>query len=364
MMEREDIVAMGERTLEAIQASPPAVASRYLLRMTSGTSRTTPLLVATEYDKDTPNEFAQAATRLIGCSGSMNTRLSTVLFSAIGAQAAGAILPLDIEDFKGVLPQLLVDFAPDGFQGICSFVARAASQLPPQTHAGVRVLRLTGEPLSGEQESNFKKQFTNARHEQMYLAVELGRIGMRNCGHLPRNHFHPVSKVTIALEHEDDLGVGNILISKSFTAREPVVDYRIGDVGRMTGACPCGRAISFEVLGRNGMDYVKIAGALLRREALDQTLKKYSDFIADYRADASETDGKGLIVLRLLLGVPITEGLRQEVGHHVERNLFLTPSRTLADLITEGVFAPLVVEFTDTPFMSGHKDVKLRSSMS
>jgi phenylacetate-coenzyme A ligase PaaK-like adenylate-forming protein len=362
MMERNDVVALGEKTLQRMIAFAPADAKSYLLRMTSGSSRGAPLLIATEYDRKPPIDFGTSDTGcVVACSGSLNTRLSVVVLAVGAPQESLRILVLDPSDLQDSLGPHLSDLGPEGLQGICSFLARLAPYISPKASQGVKVLRMTGEPLSVALERKFIAQFRNARHEQMYLAVELGRIGMSSCRQLSRNQFHPAPGVSVRIDNLDSTGAGEVLVTKSFRERSPIADYRIGDVGRVVEKpCACGAPTTFEILGRSGIDYIKICGALLRREALENAIyDTHRCLIDDYRAEAREVEGKGEIALRLRLHAPVSERLMQEIGERIERNLFLTPGRTLADLTAEGSFLPLRVEFTTEPFVQMHKDVKL-----
>jgi hypothetical protein len=112
------------------------------------------------------------------------------------------------------------------------------------------------------------------------------------------------------------------------------------------------------------VDYIKLAGALVRREALEHALAQYSDLFDDYRAELWEDivngSPKGTITLRLWRSRgPVTDELVREMSEKISRILFLTPNRTLAELVVEGDFRPLQVHFESAPFPHGHKDVKL-----
>ncbi len=361
-LNRADVGVINEKLLSYFISSPPAVAREYALKITSGTSGT-PLISIVYCGPSQWDKFRESG-RIVSSFGSLNRRLSEALrISNDLTPGPKKVLLVDANDMSPGLSSLLEDFAPDTVAGVASFVARLCPYFG-RTGAGVRILRLSGEYLVPGVQSLLRSTFTHARRLMHYSTSEFGGIG-RQCKDLPPNHYHPLPSVTIEIAHPDETGRGDIIVSKRLENGFLFDRYDIGDAGRLhPGPCACGASVTFEHLGRRGHDYFKLAGAILRREEFDRVAALFKQYIDDYRAYASEVlDGdilKGKIVLRAFTESPTpSPALAEEIAHDFSSRIFLTPSRTLADLVATGVFLPLEVEFSRTPFPQKHKDIKL-----
>jgi phenylacetate-coenzyme A ligase PaaK-like adenylate-forming protein len=142
-------------------------------------------------------------------------------------------------------------------------------------------------------------------------------------------------------------------------------EYHIGDVGRLFEySCPCGKSSVLEVLGRAGFDYVKLAGAILRQEEFDRVIARLNMF-DDYRATFSSSyagarlQGQGIVHIYRKDGVG-TPALAREIATQIEKELFVTPTRTWGQLVEDGLLLPLDVVFVPKPFPVGNKPVRLR----
>lgn len=369
MIERSDIVALGEDIFGDIIAHPPRDADRYIVRVTSGTSGSAPLVIPTGYPPEAPADMAgkDGLERVVSCSGSLCARLANALIvSRIPEGNVMQVLPIDVRDLSPDLEALLSDFRPEVLYGSCSSIMRVSEYTTPRVCGGIRRVMFVGELFSSFSEQFFNKRFPNAGYAELYIASEAGGyVGTRLCRHLPRNHFHTARGVTVDILEPDEAGVGEILVSKTIFRNVRLEKYRIGDIGRMVAAvCPCGATGTFELLGRGGTDYLKLAGAILRREEFDRVAALFAPLIHDYRVEARQVlesgKTKGEITLYIFYrGGTFTDALVREVGEKFARNLFLTPTKTLATLVFEGAFKPLTTKFSDGPFVRGHKDVKL-----
>ncbi len=369
MMERKDLVVLGEKTLKDLTSHPPENPESFLVRMTSGTSGDAPIVIATGYAPEAPVDVVGDAEveRAISCLGSLSARLSTVLvMNGIPPERVIQILLIDPQDLVPGLSEMLTDFRPENIYGFCSYIARLTNYVGPSVARGVRRIGLVGERLDSFFAQLFSERFSNAEQVEYYVANEVaGYIGRGVCRHLSRNHFHPVSGVTVEIDNPDADGTGDILVSKVVFRSVRVDRYRIGDIGRFVQKqCACGEVITFELLGRKGIDYIKLAGALIRREEFDRVAALFPGLIDDYRAEVREVskDGKlqGEIIIHVFRrGGPPTEALLREMTEKFSRNVFLTPAKTLTDLVLEDLFTPLAIEFSKAPLAQGHKDVKL-----
>lgn len=309
----------------------------------------------------------EGAHRVVSCTGSMCIRLANALVVSHteGAQAM-SVLPLDAADLTPELAPLLRGYQPEMLYGFCSFVACVAPFVEEECSRGIKAVKFSGESLKDDYAERFAAQFPHAEQTELYIANEVGgHIATRTCPHLPKRHFHPAAEVKIELANIGEDGVGDIVISKKVFRDLRTDRYLVGDIGRLIEKpCACGAAMTLELLGRKGIDYVKLAGALLRREEFDRVAALFPHAIHDYRVQAKEViqDGaaKGAITLMVYYsGGTFGEKLLEEIRRTFEENLFLSADHTLKEFIARGAFVPLTVAFSNGPFKEGHKDVKL-----
>lgn len=367
MMERTDVALLGAQCLADLVASPPDDARSCIVRITSGTSDRGPIVVATEYDLGAPYRLSgdEQVERMVVCIGSLSARLANVLIARSGPDnQLRHILPLDPQDLNPELETLFSDYSPQGFHGFCSFVLNATQFISASTAIHVVVVKLTGELLSKDREELLRKRLPNARQTEIYIAAEAGGSIANRCVHLPRSHFHPMPGVTIAVDVPDQNGFGELVISKNLFRSRAITQYRIGDVGRIIPrSCPCTQTEILELQGRKGTDYIKVAGALLRREEFDRALALFSEYIDDYQVGVGEILQekflKGKMVLRVYWrGRAVTPAFCEEISEKISQNIFITPTQTYADAVARGFFLPLKVVYVSKPFTQGHKDIK------
>jgi len=199
----------------------------------------------------------------------------------------------------------------------------------------------------------------SASIESVYISVETGAISGIPCGHLGRGMYHPKPGVVVEISGTDADGAGDILVSTQFGKKRRIERYRIGDIGRIIeGACACGAAHTFEVLGRRGYDYVKVAGALFHRAEFDRVAGRCADFFDDYRIEVSENSQGGADVL---VRVYRTDGMWDEdIRNNIAAGMsdaFVGPDKTLRDVFPRGF--TLRVERATDPFERRIKDVKI-----
>jgi phenylacetate-coenzyme A ligase PaaK-like adenylate-forming protein len=366
MLTRDGLQQIAGEMLERVVAAPPRGDFSLIVRATSGTSGRGPLVAVQAVGPETFRGTYAGSARVALCFGSPYPRLTHAAYLRHLSAPSLSELPIQFSDLGDPLRALLADFGPDMVVGVPSFISAVSNHFDNVSAAGVKKLLLTGELLSANLEEALRTRFKNATLAMEYTSVEVGRIGHQPCGLLPINHYHPIpgARVEIGALGEE----GEILVSKTLNPETPlarqVVQYQTGDCGRFVEAkCRCADAATFECLGRQGLDYVKLAGAILRREEFDRVAAHLNAF-DDYRAQAQNIteDGrtKGKIVLQVYRKDGVgTEALAQEIGARFAREIFLTPTRTLEELVAEGVFLPLEVSFTDAPFKTGNKDIKL-----
>jgi len=274
--ERADAATAARERLKTFIAHPPEDARLWGIRTTSGTTGGEPLIVPHHYPSMRGRIFKEEK-RMLQCYGSMSSRLSFTHLSHIRDTADELVsLSLDGADLGPGLDRALDEFGADIIIGYPSFVARVCALMSAGARARVVHVRLSGEFIDSGLRHLFEERFANADTTSMYVSAETGRLSTFPCGHLPLNRYHPAPGVTIEIAEPGDDGAGDILVSKD--GREELVPfrrYRVGDTGRIVpGSCPCGEAVTFEVLGRSGHDYLKLAGAIVRREEVERVARR------------------------------------------------------------------------------------------
>ena len=370
ILERKDLAPIIAATLRDAITSPPAPeeAMNYAIRLSSGTTGGS-LLVGMHkgsnliYRAPIMRLWQADSDRTLCCFGPVSLRLFTVL----DGQKFGEdtlYLPIDVADLTQGITPLLADFSPHKILGVPSYVIHAAPYMDIETRSRVRAVNVYGELLTKTLQDMITDFFPNAKMRSLYAISEIGAISTVSCDHQAPNRYHPRLGVTVEVHNPDTDGVGDLLVSTLLNQTIPIERYRTGDIAKMHETpCPCGEKITFEILGRRGYDYIKLVGATLRQEECERVAKALRAF-DDYRLEASNiADGsrlKGKITLRIFRKDGAgTKDLAREIGERFSRELYLTPTRTLADLIAEGICAPLSVEFVWEPFPQKHKDIKL-----
>ena len=365
MLDRERIRLLGEEALEQIIANPPADARHWGVRITSGTTRA-PVMAINHYSNAQFSKF-EGSTNVLLCFGALGVRLSNTLHFRNSASSPGNVVSLDVGDTAPALSGLFSDIAPDTICGNPSFAVRAGERLG-DAGTSVELLQLSGERITPITEHMLAGYFPHARILMTYAANEIGLISTHGCPHLPVNHYHPAPGVSVEILQEDETGSGMLEVTKSDIASSggmAVERYRIGDTARFVDTvCQCGAKVTFEHLGRDGHDYLKLMGALIRREEFDRVALALKNRIDDYRVEAREIQDGSALKGSILLYVfshkgPGTPALAGEIARDFSREVFLTATQTYADLVAKKLFLPLVVEFSPIPFPQKHKDVKL-----
>lgn len=364
VLDRDGFLELALRSLEDLIAHPPAREELlyFSIRMTSGTSGRTPIIMASEHKKGTPVGFERARAIVIAQGGN-NARVGNTLFTLTTTEDETRILAIDDSDLREGIGALLQDLRPDGMRGFPSFIRRTGEYLG-EMKKEVRAMKITGEKWTPAMREDFERTFPNATFEIIYGIVEVGVVATSDCLHLERDHYHPVFDAGIDVYEPDEMGIGEILITRSFYRDFRAVRYKVGDVARIdTKLCACGKP-SFELFGRRGNDFLKVAGAVLFREEFDRVAALCRDLFDRYRAEVSRRIEEGRERGRIELSVYRSDGkwskdIEREILKRFSEELFLTRTRTLEKLVQEGYFDPLVVVCREEPFPFTSKEVTL-----
>lgn len=368
-MERSDFARIAEQTLESHINNPPRDGRTRLVRMTSGTTGNLPMVFVREQPEDPPGWYIEASKAML-CGGSVPWRLGWVLmFRDEKIPRPAQILTIDAADLSHDVSHLIADFRPDMFAGFPSIIARVSEQISAAIGRAVRSIVMTGESLRAEVRHAFATRFPHAILRMQYMIQEIGYVSSpRYCPHLPLHTYHPargVNAVQLDVNDPDETGAGELLVSARINRSIDITQYRYGDLARISHApCACGENESFEIIGRKGHDFIRLMGATLRREEFDRAAKEYADLFDDYRVEARAVDDagslKGKVVLKVHGARDASSAGLQSIARRFSETVFLTPTRTLAQLAASGEFLPLEVIASEEPFAQKHKDVKLR----
>lgn len=364
VLDREGILELGFKALDDLIENPPQGSDvmQCSIRMTSGTSGRAPIVLATDHKEGNVLGFRNAKTVVIAQGGN-NARVGNTLFTWTNAQEPTRVLAVDESDFVPELGFLLQDLEPDALRGFPSFMRRAGEYLGDKKKS-VQAMIITGEKWTPALREDFARTFPNARCKVVYAIVEVGVVATCDCPFLLPDHYHPVDDAIVEIGDPDESGIGDVLITRSFFRVFAPQRYQVGDMGRAASEpCTCGR-YTFELLGRRGSDFLKVAGAVIFREELDRVAALCKDLFDDFRVEIARRMEDGIERGHIDLSVFRRDGkwssdIESEIARRFASELFLTRTRTLENLIAEGYFDPLTITRREEPFPFKSKAVKL-----
>lgn len=365
MLDRAGIAKLAQQRLERFVARQPAHAYQYSFKITSGTT-SEPLLSIL----DNPPRYFESLSSFRNyfvCHASRNIRLANALYVRYQkTQHPLRVLLLDPADLVPGFESLLADFSPDGIRGLPSLIIRASEHVPIPITSGVAKMHLAGELFTEARVAFLREHFPKTEFSCMYMSAEIGMISEVPCGRLPFNYYHPRAGVVVEIDAPEQGGAGALLITTTLEEGIDVVRYRIGDSGRWhSERCSCGNPLTFEVLGREGYDYIKILGCVVRAEEGERIFAKYRELFDSYRIELEEIYRDNQVRGKLTLRVHGKRALvsDSEISAFIDdfnNSFFMTPTKTLAMLVHEGVFEPLVFLQESEPLPQGPKDYPLR----
>jgi phenylacetate-coenzyme A ligase PaaK-like adenylate-forming protein len=363
---REAIAALYREAAEQCIQTPPHPAKNYLVRSTSGTTGAKPLHVLYELGYEGTNRFPDARKVML-CASPMHVRLSNVL-SISSAPTVQQVLCFDprMLEREDIAAHVIREFQPDTVFGMISFVSAVFTRIRTGLWDAIKRTVLTGEYLTEDTRALLKKCVPNARISQTYASTETAQVSKLQCVYLPPNAYHVLDGTDIEIHEPDEEGVGLVLVSKKVFRMIRLERYAIGDMGRLSSnTCACGEKQTLYMLGRSGYDHIKVAGALLRKEEFDRVAGLCPQYIDDYRAEAFIEHRPGQLLGGIELTVFRERGVLSEretaaLAERFSSELFITPTRTLADLVRERIFMPLRISVVNKPFPLTLKVVKLK----
>jgi phenylacetate-coenzyme A ligase PaaK-like adenylate-forming protein len=221
----------------------------------------------------------------------------------------------------------------------------------------IRFIEIAGETSSLSLFRHMRTTFPNATICAIYGSsdVETSPIGIP-CRPMtdedPRAVYHVGDRTHLELIDTDTGDVmvpyagaeGELLISAfaGSDATFPLVRYRIGDTIRVVEApCEDHGDWSFEILGRSGMDFLKVPGGILRADEVARVLRELSlpDVFQLHRYE-HETEGRLKVKVELLIDVGEDEMTR--LAAEIAERLRISAAYTYAQAVRDGMFEPLV----------------------
>jgi phenylacetate-coenzyme A ligase PaaK-like adenylate-forming protein len=283
------------------------------------------------------------------------------------------LLVLDGRDISPHLRTLLNDFKPDMYYVFPSTLGIVSQYIDQDLATQARSIFLVGELAYSSVEKFLRERFPNALLRPQYMIQELGSVSSPvHCNFLPISRYHPAAGVELGVHEPDETGAGELLVSARVNDSITLDRYRYGDIARIfPEPCPCGAVLSFEIIGRSGLDFLRFGGATLRREEFDRVFQLCRDLIDEYRVELSTSSVGGTMKGVIALFVHREDGTwdaskEQELVRRFSEGTFLTPTRTLGDLVTMGIFLPLEVRYSVAPLenIRAYKNVRLTLAAS
>lgn len=244
----------------------------------------------------------------------------------------------------------------------------------------IKLIDMAGEPCSLSLYAFIRSTFPNATVVSNYGASEVDGPFAVTCHPLtdthPREEYHPLEGFFIEII-DPDTGVvlepthgteGEAVIT-AHTAGVccfPLVRYRIGDMVRVVEEkCEQHGQWSFVVLGRAGMDFLKIPGGVLRADEIGRVLRGMKKHVTDdfsvHVGEESGIDGAPRTTATLFVHTRQPLDMTK-LARDIECMLRVGPASTYADGVARGMYSPLVCKEApaDTPLKKQKRIVRER----
>lgn len=233
----------------------------------------------------------------------------------------------------------------------------------------IKNLFLGGESLSIALYDKLKKFFPKSNIELVYASTEAHIMGSY-CKYLSLKHkedgfsiYHPTktSANYVSVVERDEFGVGEIGVHTPILS-----DYLTGDAGKIIKEkCECGASETLFVYGRINYDIINCVGAVFQASDVEKVFSLLAGYVKDFRLEIRDVFEKGKTLGSLTIKVIPTEKLLSMenggayLSEFVKKRLKLTKTRSLSDLVDEGIFLQPEIIFASS-FPESEKAVKMK----
>lgn len=340
---------------------------RFILQSTSGTSQMTkPVLFVKNVDWMVEGDFHGEGNRMLILYQPRAISLRDAIALINQSSKNKIIQSLVVNPFRydDRMTEAIAQFKPDStitFPACLSFLV-SIHKNSIKFLSGIKHVWLSGDFISQPQRNFIDKKMPGMKFDLDYITSEVDTIGMC-CSYLSAkygsNAYHPFKERLIELVNIDESGFGEIVITKTFPIELAFIRYKTGDLGRAVHeACFCGEGFTLFLEGRKNMDYIKQLGVLITRAEIERVLKKITK-IKEWRGEVREVEVRKMLLGELTLELILKDlsltgkDELEKIRELISDQLYLTPNKTLADLVKEGKFMPLKIKIvSDFPLTS------------
>jgi phenylacetate-coenzyme A ligase PaaK-like adenylate-forming protein len=337
------------------------------LAASSGTTTGRPTLLAMQwplasYDRAFREwtEPLQSAVRI----SNNNCRTLRLFHGMLAMDTVDRVMVLEARDMLPEnLSQIMGEYKPRSLNGQISQVILFAETLASTGAADLCTqftrVQTFGEMFTSARQRLLETFFPNAVLQSSYAASEMANSTSRcPSSNEGRYHVYTDAPVSFVIAEPDDQGIGEIIVTTNELA-----NYRTGDLGKLDPRpCPCGESPTLLLYGRKGFDIVPVLGALFLKAELERALEPYLGSLTDYQLRVGEALRNGKRIGKAEFDfVPRKEMTISpiEIAERIARSLFVTKTRTLAELTEVGIFAPLTATRVDA-IQRGMKKIPLK----
>lgn len=281
-------------------------------------------------------------------------------------------LDRDLDVASSHLSKIIEEFGPTELDGVPSFAVQVIENVIAEDgHANVftniRTFFTVGEALTPTKIAYLTKLMPKITFQGEYGCAEGGSYIAFSCPtRFPEENepYHVVQNIGIRVEIEDpdEDGFGEIVVSTPAITR-----YRTGDAGKIVpGICECGAQDTLVVRGRIDFDIVHCRGATFLISEIDRVFGNLRPYVADYLVEVDEHAGGGTLIGTVSITIVPTEKLREHptasrfICDTFSERLYVTKTRTLAQLVEDGLFKEPEVHFREKIVTGTKKKIRLR----
>ncbi len=219
--------------------------------------------------------------------------------------------------------------------------------------AHIKRIELGGERITPAMFRRLRENFPNAFLWADYGMTEtqgvagVGEITDAGAHYTPTpGYYWEIVDAHGAIIHDAGV-IGELLISHTEyeDVAFPLLRYRTGDYARLIKNAESDE-MHYEILGRVDLDYIKIAGGELRIEVIESAVRDLHPLLSeDFEVHAFSRDVGRLPSVEIHIATKndlvVTEALSKELAHLLAGRIRVSPTRTYAQGVADGLYASL-----------------------